>query len=247
MKSVAGIVALVIVAGLAGTLVGRSTAPDSVTATTRQAQADVGLDRLVPDLNFSHARCVEVFAWLQEQTKANIAVNWRALEAAGIDQDAKVTLRLTGLPLRRVIELVCDQIGGGTVEIGFEVDRGVIVVNTDEQLARTSIARIYDVRDLLKSGVEWRISLGWKPPTSEPGTTVCFPSKSLQVASSSLQEQAVEELTRLITEIVNPDSWRDAGGTIGSIREFSGRFVIVATPSMHADIESLLGQLRERK
>jgi len=50
----------------------------------------------------------------------------------------------------------------------------------------------------------------------------------------------LEEIQRLITEIVAPDGWRDAGGTIGSFREFNGRLVIVATPDMHRQIAELL-------
>ena len=56
--------------------------------------------------------------------------------------------------------------------------------------------------------------------------------------------EAIETIVRLIAEHVAPDMWRDAGGTIGSIREFNHRLLITATPEMHAEIAALLELLR---
>ena len=222
-----------------GVVVGRSAAPVSVVANVRHAEADVGLDRIVPDVKFENKPCAEVFDWLQEQTRANIAVNWRAIEAEGIDRKAPVTLRLTGLPLRRVIELVCAQLSTGP-RIGYHVNRGVIEVNTATQLARTSVVRIYDVRDVVTRATDEMRQFGTDEPTTQP-SNICFPP----ARPENLFEGVMTELTELIQETVSPEDWREAGGAIGSIRFFGGRLIIAGTPEMHAQIDDLLTMIRE--
>jgi hypothetical protein len=52
-------------------------------------------------------------------------------------------------------------------------------------------------------------------------------------------------LKTLITDTIEPDSWRDAGGTVGSISELAGLLIITQTPKAHERIANLLGQVRE--
>ena len=74
-------------------------------------------------------------------------MGWRALEAAGIDRNTPVTLRVTNLPLRRVLELVCDDAGGSTVMLISRARDGTIVVMTADDAARYAELRLYDVDD----------------------------------------------------------------------------------------------------
>src|SRR5439155_2391569 len=57
----------------------------------------------------------------------------------------------------------------------------------------------------------------------------------------------VEEITALITQTVAPDSWRDAGGTIGSVRELQGQLIVTQTPENQRLLQGLLEQLRETR
>jgi general secretion pathway protein D len=61
------------------------------------------------------------------------------------------------------------------------------------------------------------------------------------------KETLLEQITQLIQETVEPDAWRDAGGTVGAIRELSGQLIITATPQMHDAIGKLLLQIREAR
>jgi len=51
----------------------------------------------------------------------------------------------------------------------------------------------------------------------------------------------------LIQETVVPDAWREAGGSVGAIRELSGQLIIIATPQMHEQIAKLLHLIRESR
>ena len=234
------------VAGVAW-IVGRSTAPASRSATAsaaiaaRQAEADVGLDRIVPEINFRNEPCGDIFDWLHVQTGANISVDWRALMAAGVQRNALLSVRLKGLPLRRVIEVVCAQVGAGIVPIGYHVHDGVIVVSTERDLSGTSVIAIYDVRDLINAEVEAQPPVDPSAPSLQSSGNVCFPPSGHSLGP---YESVVTELTEIIQEMVSPESWREAGGSIGTIRVFSGRLIITGSPGMHVQIEKLLAMLR---
>src|SRR5207253_3432381 len=78
---------------------------------------------------------------------------------------------------------------------------------------------VFDVRDLLK-------------PTAN---------------SDKPPEQRVTELLDLIKTTVAPDSWRDAGGTVGSIRELNGQLIIIQTLDNDATISQILNRLHEAR
>lgn len=60
-----------------------------------------------------------------------------------------------------------------------------------------------------------------------------------------------EQLTDLITAIIYPESWREAGGTQGEIKKFeaAGMMVLVVTHTyeVHEQLEHMLGSLRDAK
>ena len=233
------------VAGI-GVIAGRSTAPASVVAATRQAELDVGLDRIVPDFKFDAEPCGKVFDWLHEQTRANIAVSWAALSIVGAERGTPVTLTLKGVPLGRVLDLVCAQMGTGT-EVKHHVDRGVIVVTTADEVSQAALVRIYDVRDVVKQYVDegQRIAALEAPqPTSPAGGSRASIFGAAPLPPSGTHDEAITELTELIQETVSPESWREAGGSIGTVRVFSGRLIIQASLDMHLKIEELLLLIR---
>ena len=63
------------------------------------------LDRPLPELQFDGVGFSDVIDFLRDVSGANIFVNWKSLEAAGVDRNAPVTARL-----RKAIR----KCGGGT-------------------------------------------------------------------------------------------------------------------------------------
>jgi len=57
---------------------------------------------------------------------------------------------------------------------------------------------------------------------------------------------ARDELVELVMQNVAPDSWRQAGGGLGVIKEFDGRLVVTTIDMYHLDVERLLAELRKR-
>src|SRR5687767_2198409 len=50
-------------------------------STTRPANP---LEKAIPEVNFDNATLADALEFLRDTTRANVVVNWRALEAAGI-------------------------------------------------------------------------------------------------------------------------------------------------------------------
>ena len=57
----------------------------------------------------------------------------------------------------------------------------------------------------------------------------------------------IDDIKKLITDTVAPDSWRDAGGTIGSIQELSGQLIVTQIADNHKKLQGVLEQLRETR
>jgi len=89
------------------------------------------LERRLPEVRFEAIAFSDVVDFLRDVTSANIFVNWRALEAAGIDRSAPVTTRLRDVRFRDALDKILADLGGGTVSLGHVVDRGTITISTD--------------------------------------------------------------------------------------------------------------------
>jgi len=63
--------------------------------------------------------------------------------------------------------------------------------------------------------------------------------------SSGVPVTAADRLVQAINSHVEPETWRDNGGTIGSITTLGFRLVITQTPAALEKIESLLKQLEK--
>ena len=71
--------------------------------------------------------------------------------------------------------------------------------------------------------------------TGPPGPRQGFPTR----------EEIIDQIAKLITDLVDADSWRDSGGTIGSLREMGGVLIVSQTPEGIYEIRVLLERLHE--
>ncbi|HWE94098.1 MAG TPA: VIT domain-containing protein [Tepidisphaeraceae bacterium] len=58
------------------------------------------------------------------------------------------------------------------------------------------------------------------------------------------RQDLVERITAAIRQNVAPDSWRDAGGTLGTIRELQGQLIVTQTPENQRAVMGVLERLR---
>lgn len=197
---------------------------------TRPATADEQLARVIPELDFSKGITVEqAFDHLRNQTRANLVVQWQALASIGINRDDVVKLRLWDVTLERALAVMLAAVSNDSVSVGYIGEDGIITVSTTDQFRGQQPMRVYDVRDVIVSMRQGDDDV--YRPTGEEDT-------------AKTTNEYVEELVTYIRDTIDPDSWRDNGGSVGSLRYWSGRLWIEQTPANHNRIEQRLEEIR---
>jgi hypothetical protein len=227
-------------------------------AATRPTTSPSGdeFDPIVSFVDFRGVTLEEAVDQLRDITRVNIVVRWPALEAAGVRRTARVEFRVTNLSLKQLLILAAELASGRNVEMSADTDNDVVVLRTQEEAELQSVVRVYDVRDLIASDaalhaqrieaamatIRAAIVAAGETPATAPATT--------RAATIDAQHEqyldSVERLKLLITETVDPESWRDAGGTTGSVREFNGQLVVTQSAAAHDRIAKLLQDLRHK-
>jgi general secretion pathway protein D len=224
------------------------------------------LDRTLPELTFDGVGFSDVIDFLRDVSGANIFVNWKTLEGAGIDRNAPVTAKLRNVKFSKALSIILDSVGGGTTKLGYTIDEGVIEIATADELGKNTLTRVYDIRDLIINVPDFD-----NPPdfslqatsnnSSQNGSGGAGGGGGGGGGSSSLfsgsagggataekgqtRQELVDSIIKLITETVAADSWRDSGGSVGSIRELQGQLIVTQTPENQRALVALLEQLRE--
>lgn len=228
-------------------LVGCSQAADSVIPAEFGGSADASeatriwtkLQETIVDAAFKDSTLEEVVESLDTRYELNLLVEWPALEAAAIERDARIDIRLEQVPLAVLVDAVLDQAGAGEVDLGYEVIRGVLTVATGEHLSRYTHLRIYHVGDLLARGYamhrygklpERRYVFDWTPPAFYKADIARF--------------EGPDALLMLIVNTVAPGLWQINGGNVGIIWTYGEVLVVSQTRSVHREIEKLLDLLR---
>ncbi|HZN68129.1 MAG TPA: hypothetical protein VFB66_22780 [Tepidisphaeraceae bacterium] len=120
------------------------------------------------------------------------------------------------------------------------------------------VTRVYDVRDVLMPVNEYPFRGNMMPnrqiefppvvARSGGGGGAAQPATGqAPVSSARSAQERIDEVIRLIAETVDPDSWRDAGGTVGSVREIEGQLIVTQTQENHRQLVELLAAMRRTK
>jgi hypothetical protein len=177
-----------------------------------------------------------VFDRLHETTGVRFHVNWLALETVAIERNAEVDLKLTDASLAMILECLLRNLEGGETELGFHIKNDVIMVSTKEDLSRCTIVRIYDVGDLINS--------------DNTRTSIYHPGHGGDLFGEQepswkhIELNGTGVLSKVVQELVEPNSWRYAGGNVGTLDATGVRLFIRQTPECHRQIEALLSTLR---
>lgn len=239
------------------TLTGAKTSPPRQVAETAPAASpkpsapsvQEKLDHRLPELQFDAVGLSDAIDFFRDVSGANIFVDWKALEAAGVNRNTPVFARLRDVTFSKSLQVVLDSVSGGQKKIAYAVDEGVITISTRDELSKNVTVRVYDIRDLLVivPDVEPDETSTSRPsdaqgassrPSSVPRTT---PSRSPS------RDELVKQIITLIEDTVASDGWKDRGGSICALRELQGQLIVTQTPENQREIVKLLEQLRESR
>ena len=229
------------------------------------------LDRTLPEVAFDAVAFGDVIDFLRDVSTANLFVNWKSLEAAGIDRTTPVTARLHNVKFSKALNVILDSVGGGQTKLGYTIDEGVITISTQDDLSKNVVVRVYDIRDLIINVPDFtdapQFSLDASQNQQGGGgggggggaggggggqiANQLFANANQQNQLNRDQgpsrQDLVDAITKLIEDTVATDTWKDNGGSVGAVRELEGQLIVTQTPENHRQLFNLLEQLRETR
>jgi len=213
------------------------------------------LNQRLPELQFQGVTLGDAIDFLRDVSGANIVVNWKALEGAGITRDTQVNLHLTGITMHKALDLILNEAAGGDA-LTYYADEGVLEITTRELADHQMVTRVYPVEDLIMDVPDFndaptfqlsnqnQSSGGGSQGIGQGGgsgqTTVTNQifgngQQNQQQQPGPTKTQRAQDLITLIENIVSPDIWKDNGGT-ASMSYFNGMLVVTAPRSVQEAI-----------
>jgi hypothetical protein len=197
---------------------------------TDPASAEAALARRLPELRLEAVPLDEALRTLSRKWGVPVFAKWQTLREAGIDPEARVTVELPNVTLSKALDNVLSATRVPRIEEGlaYTIQDGVITVSTAVDSGREGVMRMYDIRDWpgrdrALAGRPWRLFVRSDDPE---------------------RDLEVEALVEAITTSVDPESWRDAGGSVGSLKVLDGVLLVTQSVENHERIRRLLNAMR---
>jgi hypothetical protein len=207
-----------------------------------QIDAKRALSARMPETTLTNVRLEDAIAFLQDVSGANIHVNWRALEMVNITRQTPLTLRMSPMPLRKLLKYVLTEADAQNLAT-FYADDGVIEVTTRALADGRLITRVYPVDDLLLTIPNFTDAPTFQLQGAQTsggggggsGQSFLGGGTTAEDNEPTNKNHRGQRLVRLVMDTVQPDVWRENGGT-ASIRFFRGRLIVTAPRSVHEQI-----------
>lgn len=213
------------------------------TASTKNDAAD-----LKTGINFDEVALTDCIDYVRDTTQANIFVDWKTLEEAGIAKDTPVTLHLRRVNGRTVLKLILESAAPGKL-ISYPKDR-VLNITTREKADTIMVTQTYPVDDLLMEVPDFTGA-----PTMDLNNTSSNGSRNggngaggsgnsggssqglfgsggqsnqnNQTDKGSTKQERADQLIKMIQTTIRPDIW-DVNGGKATIKYFNGHLIVTA-------------------
>jgi hypothetical protein len=177
--------------------------------------ADPRLEMVLDSVDYDRVSLCDVLPDLARRGGLNLIVMWEPLARQGIQKDFPISMHRKHIPLCEALDAAL------APPLCWSEEDGIITVTDSVPSTSRLYTRFYGVQHIIQKGT--------KPPTSMPQGQVSL--------------DRMGDLKRLITEQVLPNSWKDNGGDIGTISDFSNSLIITQTARGHRLVEAFLRKL----
>jgi len=209
------------------------------------------LCRIVPHIEMKAMELSEALKRVSTLCEVSTSTDWAALEVAGVEKDAEVTLSLTNIRGDDLLEAILHEAGGWEVELAYEVSHRIVQVSTREDLGRTGFTVTYGCADLLQVPEEELEKLAERiaRALARTGndTLVHDPDVMSRLVRDVIRESrdaARHDLMRTVEASIDPESWREQGGNVGYLTFVGMQMVVTQTRTAHMRLYDLLENLR---
>ena len=221
------------------------------TITSFSSPASAGIrqqmNQTIPEVPFSGVAFSDAVDYLRDISGANIVVNWKALEEAGIAKDAPINVRLRTITLRKALEMVISEAGGGD-KLALDFDQNVVTITTRELADAKMFTRVYPIQDLImevpdfSDAPDFSLNTTSNNGSQNPGqagggnSASQSPFQGVQKEKpSKTRDERAADLIALIQAVIQPDVWLENGGK-AAIRFWNGNLIVTAPRSVQEAI-----------
>ncbi len=213
------------------------------------------LNQMIPDVSFQDTPFDQVISWLQDLTKLNITTRWQILKDAGVAEDKPITLSAHNLPLTQVLWLIMNEAGGTDLKLAYRAAGRLLILSTADDLNKEMITKVYDVADLLinvpqavntpmfdvtqgmgqNGGGVGGAGGGMAGGMFQQGSQMQGQQGGYGSTNGTTDQEAnpkLDKLVNLIRDTIEPDSWRENGGS-GTISPYQKLIVVRNTLLVH--------------
>lgn len=225
------------------------------------------LDSTIGQVRLVDVKFEEAVTYLREVSGASFYVNWGALEVDNPDiRNQQVNVVLDNVSVETVLEKILAEAGGGILQLGYVIDKGVVNISTQEKLSIEVYPRVYDIRDLLTripNFVGPRVQLSAIGELDVGGDSSTSGSSSSsggegiwddegdddtdsgREGESMTKQEMVQLVQTMISTTIDRDSWYPNGNA--SINELNGQLIITQTAKNHRLVQELIAKMREAR
>ncbi len=114
----------------------------------QDAKSKAVLKEPLKELAFEKQGLEKIFTYLSRWTNVNIVVNWKELEAVGIDRNTPVSGDFHEIQLGQAITTLLAGVGANKATLGYTVNDGIVTISTLDDLNATATRSL-----LLKPGI----------------------------------------------------------------------------------------------
>ena len=217
------------------------------------------LDKPIPTARFPEGTTLEnAITFVETVAEMNIDIDWASLEEIGVDRSTPVTLNLSQVPLRTVLDRLLDKASPDRLSrASWAVNDGILQIASDESLRKNTILAIYDIRDLLIEIPDYdnapEFDLSQVLQQSGGGGGGGGGQSPFQNSEGQDEEDRIplderrQQIIDIITQSIDAEGWIDNGGDTGRIQPLAGSLIITNTARNHREVGGLLSKLREQR
>lgn len=215
----------------------------------------------VPTVTLADNSLEDAIRFFTTISQLNVDVDWASLEEAGIRRDTTLSLNLTNVSQKQLLDRIVEKVSGfdAASRAGWAVIDGVVTIASDRRIRRNTVLVIYDIKDLLTEIPDFRdapridlqqalqASQGGGGGGSGPFTDTGGNEQEQDEQRRQQRDERMTELENIIIDNVDSEGWVPRGGETGTITRLAnqGSFIIRNTPANHREITGLLRKLRE--